>query len=110
MSKSNKHKMYRLSEVKPAYEEAVGTAGGKVEFEGTDGKVYAFTHPLFFSHEEREALQDANTEQEIAQALLGDQYEDFVVGGNDLDALGLLFGSIQQESQEKAQKVRITRF
>lgn len=109
MAKQNKRKRYRLEEVRPAYEEAVGTEEGRVDFDGTDGKSYSFPHPLFMSDEQQEALDDASSKYEIAEVLLGDQYEEFVAGGNSLDDLGMLFGIIAREAQEKARKVRITR-
>lgn len=107
MSKQNKAKKYRLDSVKPAYEEALGT--DVVEIEGTDGKTYSFPHPLFMDDEQEELVGEASTKYELAEALLGDSYEDFVAGGNSLSDLALLFGAIQREMQEKAQKVRITR-
>lgn len=109
MSKQNNRKKYRLSEVRPAYEEAVGTDGGVVTFDGTDGQEYTFPHPLFMSDEQQEALDAASTKYELVELLLGDQYEAFVKGGNSIDDLGMLFGMVAREAQEKAQKVRITR-
>lgn len=109
MSKKNNRKRYRLEEVRPAYEEAVGTDGGTVEFEGKNEKLYTFPHPLFMNDEQQEAMDDASSKYEICEVLLGDQYEDFVADGNSLDDLGMLFGVISRESQEKAQKVRLTR-
>lgn len=109
MSKRNNRKRYRLEEVRPAYEEAVGTEGGVVEFEGTDGEVYTFPHPLFMDEDLQEAFDGASSKYEIAELLLGEQYEKFVTGGNSIDDLGLLFGMISREVQEKAGKVRITR-
>lgn len=109
MSKKNTRKRYRLEEVRPAYEEAVGTEGGVVEFDGTDGKVYTFPHPLFMNDDQQEAMDGASSKYEICEALLGEQYEEFVAGGNSLDDLGMLFGMVSREAQEKAQKVRITR-
>lgn len=109
MSKKNTRKVYKLAEVRPAYEEAVGSDGGVVEFEGTDGKTYTFPHPLFMDDDQQEAMDDASTKYEISEVLLGDQYEDFVAAGNSLDDLGMLFGMVSREAQEKAQKVRLTR-
>lgn len=109
MSKKNVKKRYRLAEVRPAYEEAVETEGGVVPFDGTDGKEYTFPHPLFMDEEQQEAMDAASSKYEIAEVLLGDQYDDFVAGGNSLDDLGMLFGIVARESQEKARKVRLTR-
>lgn len=109
MSKKNNRKRYRLEEVRPAYEEAVGTDGGVVEFEGTDGEAYSFPHPLFMNEEQQEAFDDASSKYELAELLLGEQYEKFISGGNSIDDLGLLFGMVSREVQEKAGKVRLTR-
>ena len=109
MSKKNTRKRYRLAEVMPAYEEALGTDGGAVEFDGNEDKVFSFPNPLFMDEEMQEALDGASSRDEMAQILLGDQYEDFMVGGNSVEALTMLFGGVARESQEKAQKVRLTR-
>ncbi len=79
MSKPNK-KRYKLAEVRAQYAEAVG--GDEVEFEGPGGEVYTMPHPLFAPSEWAKAVDDAENDEEMAHAMLGDeQYERFVGAG-----------------------------
>lgn len=108
MSKPNKAR-YRLEQVRPTYEDALGTDGGFVEFEGTDGQLYRFPHPAFMDRAMQESIDEADSGEEVCAALLGDQFEQFKENGNSVDDFGLLFGAIGAEFREKAQKVRISR-
>lgn len=109
MSKSSKRRLVRLNQVRPAYEEAVGTKGGQYPFVGNDDAEYSFPHPAFMPKELRAELDDADDEDEIARILLGEQYEKFIKGGNDVEDLMLLFQNVGAEYRGKADKVRISR-
>ncbi|APY88169.1 hypothetical protein [Streptomyces alfalfae] len=79
MSKPNK-KRYVLETVKAQYAEAVG--GEEVEFEGPGGEVYSMPHPLFAPSEWTKAVDDAEDDEEMARAMLGDeQFERYTAAG-----------------------------
>ncbi|MEV5977487.1 hypothetical protein [Streptomyces sp. NPDC052114] len=79
MSKPNK-KRYVLETVKAQYAEAVG--GEEIEFEGPSGEVYTMPHPLFAPSEWSKAVDDAETDEELAKAILGEeQYAKYVDAG-----------------------------
>jgi hypothetical protein len=84
MSKPNK-KRYVLATVRSQYAEAVG--GEEVEFEGPGGKTFTMPHPMFAPSEWTKAVDDAESDEEIAEAMLGaEQYAAFVeAGGNPAD-------------------------
>lgn len=109
MSKASKRRLVRLSQVRPAYEEALGTDNGRYEFLGDDDVTYSFPHPAFMDKAAGEELDEADTETELAQVLLGDQYDQFVEGGNSVNDFLLLFQNIGQQYRGKAEKVRISR-
>ena len=110
MSKKNTRKVYRLERVIPAYEEALGTEGGVVEFEGdADGKTYTMPHPMLSDDAFLGELEDAASTTEMVQVLLGDQYDAFVEGGNSVKAVSMLFALVGRDARESVQKVRITR-
>lgn len=107
MSKASKRRRVRLNQVRPAYEEALGTTGGRYEFEGNDDVVYSFPHPAFI--EDTSDFDEADNAEELAQALLGDQFDQFIEGGNAINDLVLLFQNVGSEYRGKAGKVRISR-
>ncbi|MFF9554594.1 hypothetical protein ACF1DY_02000 [Streptomyces albus] len=79
MSKPNK-KRYVLEEVRAQYAEAVG--GDEIEFEGPGGEVFTMPHPLFAPSEWAQAVDDAEDDEEMARAMLGDdQYDRYVAAG-----------------------------
>ncbi|MEU0216850.1 hypothetical protein ABZ281_17775 [Streptomyces sp. NPDC006265] len=84
MSKPNK-KRYVLATVRQQYAEAVG--GEEVEFEGPGGKTFTVPHPMFAPSEWTKGVDDAESDEEIALAMLGDQqYQEFCeAGGNPAD-------------------------
>ncbi|WP_431980006.1 hypothetical protein [Streptomyces qinglanensis] len=77
MSKPNK-KRYVLAQVREQYAEAVG--GDEVEFEGPGGEVFTMPHPLFAPSEWSQAVEDAEDDEEMARAMLGDEQYDRYVG------------------------------
>lgn len=107
MSKASKRRRVRLNQVRPAYEEALGTEGGRYEFEGNNETVYSFPHPAFL--DDTSELDEADSVDEIAQVLLGDQYDQFIEDGNSVQDLLLLFQNVGSEYRGKAGKVRISR-
>jgi hypothetical protein len=107
MSKPN-GKRYRLETVKRSYVEAVG--GERVEFEaGPDDKVFSFPHPIFTPDEMQRELNTAQGDEAGARILLGEQYDDFIAAGGDVNSLMLLYVGIRNEAQDKVQKVRPTK-
>ncbi|MFI1678842.1 hypothetical protein [Streptomyces sp. NPDC020607] len=84
MSKPNK-KRYVLSTVRAQYAEAVG--GEEIEFEGPGGQMFTMPHPMFAPTEWTKAVDDAESDEEIAEAMLGEaQYTKYVeAGGNPAD-------------------------
>ncbi|MEV6836767.1 hypothetical protein AB0N17_20045 [Streptomyces sp. NPDC051133] len=109
MSKPN-GKRYRLESVKRSYVDAVG--GERVEFEvGPDEapQVFSFPHPIFTPDELQEQLNDAKGDQAGARILLGDQYDEFIAAGGDVNSLMLLYVGIRNEAQDKVSKVRPTK-
>jgi hypothetical protein len=107
MSKPN-GKRYRLETVKRSYVEAVG--GERVEFEvGPDDKVFSFPHPIFTPDDMQRELNNAQGDDAGARILLGDQYDDFVAAGGEVNSLMLLYVGIRNEAQDKVSKVRPTK-
>jgi hypothetical protein len=79
MSKPNK-KRYVLETVRAQYEEAVG--GAEVEFEGPGGELFTMPHPLFAPSDWAKAVDDAETDEEMGRAMLGDeQFERYTAAG-----------------------------
>lgn len=84
MSKPNK-KRYILSTVRQQYAEAVG--GEEIEFEGPGGLTFTMPHPMFAPAEWTKAVDDAESDEDTAEAMLGEeQYAQYIEnGGNPAD-------------------------
>lgn len=109
MSKPN-GKRYRLETVKRSYVDAVG--GERVEFEvGPEDapQVFSFPHPIFTPDAMQRDLNDAQGDEAGARILLGDQYDEFIAAGGEVNSVMLLYVGIRNEAQDKVQKVRPTR-
>ncbi|MCX4606993.1 hypothetical protein [Streptomyces mirabilis] len=109
MSKPN-GKRYRLETVKRSYVDAVG--GERVEFEvgpEDDPRVFHFPHPIFTPDDMQRELNSAQGDEPGARILLGDQYDEFIAAGGDVNSLMLLYVGIRGEAQDTVQKVRPTR-
>lgn len=109
MSKPN-GKRYRLETVKRSYVDAVG--GERVEFEvgpEDDPQVFSFPHPIFSPDGMQQDLADAKGDEAGARILLGDQYNEFVAAGGDVNSLMLLYVGIRNEAQDRVSKVRPTK-
>lgn len=95
MSKPNK-KRYVLETVKAQYAEAVG--GEEIEFEGPGGEIYTMPHPLFASSEWAKAVDDAEDDEELARAILGEeQYTKFVDAGGRPGDVGFIRMAAQED-------------
>lgn len=111
MSKPNARR-YRLETVKRQYADAVGSPDGRVEFEvGPEDKpaVFSFPHPLFTPDEMQQKLNEAKGDGESARILLGDQLDDFLAAGGDVNSVALLYMGLRTETQDHVQKVRPTK-
>jgi hypothetical protein len=111
MSKPN-GKRYRLETVKRQYTDALGVPDGRVEFEfgpDDDPKVFSFPHPVFTPDEMQRELNKADGDEASARILLGEQFDEFVAAGGDVNSLALLYVGIRNEAQDKVVKVRPTK-
>jgi hypothetical protein len=109
MSKPN-GKRYRLESVRRSYSDAVG--GERVEFEvGPEDapQVFSFPHPIFTPDEMQEQLNEAKGDQAGARILLGDQFDEFIAAGGDVNSVMLLYVGVRNEAQDKVSKVRPTK-
>lgn len=73
-----------------------------VEFDGLDGQVYSFVHPLFMEDEQQAAVDGEDTQQGKAAALLGEeQWEKFTQHPAHRSAdVMLLFQDLAKETQD----------
>lgn len=65
-----------------------------------DAKVFHIEHPLFQSNRTKRALEkarDAQNDLDMAQALLGDQWDDFEQAGGQAGDVMLMLASLQDE-------------
>jgi hypothetical protein len=109
MSKPN-GKRYRLETVKRSYVEAVG--GERVEFEfgpEDDPQVFSIPHPIFTPDDMQRELNKAEGDEPSCRILLGDQFDEFIAAGGDVNSLALLYVGIRNEAQDKVGKVRPTK-
>lgn len=109
MSKPN-GKRYRLETVRRSYADAVG--GELVEFEvgpEDDPAVFTFPHPVFTPDDMQRELSKADGDDASSRILLGDQYDDFIAAGGDVNALALLYVGLRNQAQDTVQRVRPTK-
>ncbi|MEW1867046.1 hypothetical protein AB0420_02410 [Streptomyces caelestis] len=109
MSKPN-GKRYRLETVKRSYVDAVG--GERVEFEfgpEDDPRVFSFPHPVFTPDDMQRELAKADGDDASCRILLGDQYDEFIAAGGDVNSVALLYVGLRNEAQDTVSKVRPTR-
>ncbi|MGW6008676.1 hypothetical protein [Streptomyces sp. NPDC055210] len=108
--KSNK-KRYVLAEVRQQYAEAVG--GEEIEFEGPGGTLFTMPHPMFAPSEWTKAVDDGETDEEIAEAMLGEeQYAKYIeAGGNPADVSFVRMAAMEdmKGSLKKGRSTRPTR-
>jgi hypothetical protein len=109
MTQPNKRR-YRLETVKRSYVEAVG--GERVEFEfgpEDDPRVFSIPHPIFTPDDMQRELNKAEGDEASCRILLGDQFDEFIAVGGDVNSLALLYVGIRNEAQDKVGKVRPTK-
>lgn len=107
MSKPNK-KRYKLAEVKAQYAEAVG--GEEVEFEGPGGEIYTMPHPLFAPSEWTKAVDDAEDDEELARAILGqEQFDKFTAAGGQAGDVGFIRMAVMEDMKGDLKGGRPTR-
>jgi len=109
MSKPN-GKRYRLETVRRSYVDAVG--GERVEFEvgpEDDARVFSFPHPVFTPDDMQRELNDARGDEAGARILLGDQFEEFIAAGGNVNDVMLLYIGVRNEAQDQVAKVRPTK-
>ncbi|MEU4165580.1 hypothetical protein AB0F46_01680 [Streptomyces sp. NPDC026665] len=107
MSKPNK-KRYVLSTVRAQYAEAIG--GEEIEFEGPGGKVFTMPHPMFADSEWTKGVDDAETDEETALAMLGEeQYQQFCDAGGDPSDVNFIRLAAMEDMKGALKKGRSTR-
>ncbi|MDT0381434.1 hypothetical protein RM572_21990 [Streptomyces sp. DSM 42041] len=106
MSKPNK-KRYILSAVRAQYAEAVG--GEEIEFEGPGG-TFTMPHPMFAPSAWKKAVDDAEDDDELARAMLGDeQYDKFVEAGGDPSDVNFVRMAAMEDMKGELKNGRPTR-
>lgn len=103
--KPNRKTRRSIAATRRKYVEALGLESAEnptVEFDGLDGQVYSFVHPLFMDDEQQQAVDSEDTQQGKAAALLGeDQWAKFVEHPAHRSAdVMLLFQDLARETQD----------
>lgn len=107
MSKPNK-KRYVASQVRQQYAEAVG--GEDIEIEGPDGTVFTMPHPLFAPADWKARVDDAEDDEDLARAMLGDeQYEKYTETGGDPSDVNFVRMAAMEDMKGALKKGRPTR-
>ncbi|MEF9903671.1 hypothetical protein [Streptomyces sp. P9-A2] len=107
MSKPNK-KRYVLSTVRAQYAEAVG--GEEIEFEGPGGATFTMPHPMFAPSAWTKAVDDAESDEEIAEAMLGEeQYAKYVEAGGVAADVNFIRMAAMEDMKGALKKGRPTR-
>ncbi|WP_182359481.1 hypothetical protein [Tomitella gaofuii] len=81
--------------------EAVG--GERVEFT-YGGETFSFPHPLFADDEFKDGLADVQTDMEMAEHYLGDQYDKFIEVGGKSGFIGILLQKVQEDATDVDEK------
>ncbi|MCF0087166.1 MULTISPECIES: hypothetical protein [unclassified Streptomyces] len=107
MSKPNK-KRYVMATVRQQYAEAVG--GEDIEFEGPGGKVFTMPHPMFAPSEWTKAVDEAETDEETALAMLGsEQYQAYIEAGGIPGDVNFIRMAAMEDMKGALKKGRSTR-
>lgn len=114
MAEKNRKVRRTLSAVRSKYAERLELESADnpvVPFEGADGREYSFPHPLFADDEWAKKVDDADTTEGKARAILGDdQYEQFKSHPDHRDSdIILLYLDVNQATQEQLTDGRPTR-
>ncbi len=91
---------YKLAEAKRQMVDKIG--GEKIVIELDDGFTVEMDHPLFRPKSIKDALKplDDDDSDGIAEVVLGDQYEDFILHGGDPDDLMFVFLAASEATRD----------
>lgn len=103
--KKNRKTRRTIAATRRKYVEALGLESEEnptVEFDGLDGEVYSFVHPLFMEEEQQQAVDSEDTQRGKAAALLGEkQWEKFTEHPAHRSAdVMLLFQELARETED----------
>lgn len=103
--KKNRQARRAIASTRRKYVEALGLESEEnpvVAFDGMDGNEYSFLHPMYMDEEQQKAVDEAETQRDKVEALLGkDQYAQFMSHpAHRAGDIILLFGEVGREMQD----------
>lgn len=93
---------YSLHAIRQKYKETHHGVTDTIDFtvkDGKDARVYHIEHPLLQSNKTKEAVTAAATDIDMAKAVLGDQWDDFIDDGGQVSDVMLLLNEISEQME-----------
>ncbi|KFF31646.1 hypothetical protein [Bifidobacterium bombi] len=93
---------YSLHAIRQKYKETHPGVTDTIDFTVKDeekARVYHIEHPLLQSNRTKEAVTAAKTDIDMAKAVLGDQWNDFIADGGQVADVMLLMNEIGEQME-----------